>query len=530
MELKPILAAVGGLAEWLFALYIDCKMSLFLYLQIQYETLQVNYPEKSHPLIEEYRQLMRSWGVSAQELGVVAIIGFSITIWAHIMFNHANFLTWGRIASAYRADIYLIANRQPELADEIFHKDTDKFLQRLIAHNDTEGRNILFRLRNATNVNGLNAVNRILAGLRIQQFKLRQLLYDKSSIWPPNRGKKWRDGERKLAVILYCGIMTHTFCASILIILFAAYYAKRKLIEYQVATELNFAERLFLVEFLFVIHTHKFVNSVTILIMKLRDHVKQMQNFGSRFDKLTIMLLKLRNHNNSEVRSTIQRADSLRMECDREALGLYLNLRVYIDQMKPSIRLINMIANQYSILVLAILIPTLPFYASATTRGQLLLLTCVALDVGLFMNCILLVSASFESVCIKTLNKAWSLVAAMTNDAASETRADGPVDALGNELGLYIRLGRYNLRVHRTQSARDSEADVTGQSIELISEDPSPIASEMASLWHRLVGDMSAFHNRFRCKVFSTFDINHRGILRINFWYVSVILVFVTHF
>lgn len=207
----------------------------------------------------------------------------------------------------------------------------------------------------------------------------------------------------------------------------------------------------------------------------------------------------------------------LRTECEQEALRIYLSLRVFIDQLRPSTDLASLIVNQYCLMAVIMLGFTLPF-CSNTDSHQLMIIGSILVDLVSTMNLAFIICAAFESICVKTIQHSWSLVASMTIDPA-QSYGHSLNDTEANRImALKMRRSRASQPALRTFNEFASENQL-GASV---------INEHTATLWRRFVADMPSLNKNAHCAIFGCVRLNYSGMIRLNFWFISVVLIYLS--
>lgn len=508
INFKEVLKWISKLEE-VFIMYIIGKTIVFLLLQMRYELLQSSYrhfklegnstmSEKALAEVEHFRQVMRSVGVSVQDMSVFAMLGFSLSVCLYLAFNYGDkLLAGGEFSSRIGVDLYLLANQKPKLADRKLSLAFDKVLHELIAQNDNKRRSLLINLQRG-DLNWDQA-NRIAGEVRQQQAHLRHLLRDKSSIWPKNRDATWRKKQQRFALITYLTIFMHAYIITVLLVVFSEYYAHWMLKE-RGDTPLNGIERWSFNDWFFVTLTYKTVDPIVILIGKLSDCASSLVALNAKFEKLDSQLVQIK-----EQTSTVAHKSST----ERQALELYLMVRVYMGELRITSYLISFISKQFCLTAVTLLIFTVPFY-SVASMSQLAVLAFITLDFTIFTNVVLLSCAMFDVGCTKTFHRAWSLVAKMTTDQ---------IDTVGTA----------NISDRDNRSLyRQLASDVYEGHFRLVGGGYSTINSQTVMLWRKFVTDMLAIRLGYQCRISGFIKLNYVGVLHMNFWFISIIMTFIT--
>lgn len=533
--------------QQIFYVYLDCKSVVYVFIQIYYMRLQSklwlaeqsevseSVKEQLRVQVHDHRQLMISMGALFRELGTGAVVGYSSIICGDLIFGMRAWLPGHtRLLEIYDNDSFVLIYRNSKLSDERLNSIFDGYLNKMIALNAIKRRTILTNIQ--ASIFSLEESNRIVWDLDEQQSHLNRLLEDKSSIWFENRQEKWKSKQTQFFVNFFTRAYTTGYLGSMLLVVIGVLYAESSNARYDENNEMNVLESMSLLEIYYIIFVtfERYLCPVVLLFADLRDRRMFLQLIRKQFNKLLGKLVKL-SESKRKLRETQvflgkldhkhqqlkHKTDHLRMECNEESLEIYLRLRAFMDELGSTTKLASTIASQYSLFALLLLALALPSF-SRSDPSQLLFATAVLVDMSSLINLAFLVCANFQSACSKTLECAWSLAAHSTLANAGQVQ--------WFEVRRAIRLRELgHLRAKSLCQSRRFGRLSEGDYFRFNQMDNSLINMHTAQLWHRFVLDMPKMRDHFRCKVFGLIELNFSGMLRLNFWFVSVVLIFLTH-
>lgn len=515
--------------------YLDIKLIFFMFLQAQYELLYARcistarFPsadnrEELLQQLEMRRSLMRGYGNVLRDMGLLAMFGFSAILCCHLIFMLSDTLTGGLISAKYRQDNFFIAYLEPGRYCSQLNEIYDRYLLRMLQLN-TEKRQTIRANYELSSFN-LKRTNEMIGELNEHQIHLRSLLADKSDIWPETGSLVWRQKQRKYLITYYTGFFISLDIICITVISLAVYLAQ-KAIEVRGEKPMNFLEKLCLLELFSILTTDQLVVPAVLMFVSLRDKIIYLQSIRRRFKQLNLKLLELEWRRQQQQQQqqpdkpadqTSAGVDCLRAECDTEAMQIYLSLRVFMDGLRPTSALASLILNQYCLLALVMLASSLPFYTSSSNE-QLLISVSIAIDLVLMINLSFIICAVYESVCIKTIHCAWSLVARITMEVTEaeeqESKLQGPINL-------------EHLNAVTLQKIGPSSPKSLTEYFRFSKVKDNLINDHTATLWRKFVEDVPALHKSFHCQVFGLLQLNYSGLLKLNFWYISIVLIFLT--
>lgn len=530
------------------AVYYDFKLICHMFLQAQYEllVLQTRPNKMAGELVSaiglsgtissnltDHRLLMRRFGMVCRDMGPFAMFNYAATLFVHLIFVFGNDLTGGLIERRYNEDSFVFAYRWPSKSDQELVARFDRYLGKLIYMNERKRLDILCNTFSQKSWHQYKRTQQIVNDLNEHELRLRKLVADKTAVWPlVHRGLHWREKQRKFLTQFYCLLLLFGYSSTLLLIFILVHLSNEK-IEALQEKPMNLMEKLTLIEVYLLLLSDKLILPIVILLLSLVDKIVYLQTLRMRFKHLKSVLQFMRT-GCVEVRIESPRWRSQSLECDQEAMEIYLSLRVFMDQLKSTTSLASLLADLGSLMALAMLALTLPFYNhNEGSRLQLFVLLAIAIDLGILLNLSLIVCAIFESEFTKTIQQAWSLVAHMTVEICpTQTNFENEQKPMG---GANQKPNTRHRQIAPDVSRKQLLSSVSSKKIEkddlfaYAESRDSLLNEQIALLWRRFIKDIPTLKSKFQCRIFGSQPLDYSGLLKLNFWYISVVLVFLSH-
>lgn len=460
--------------------------------------------------MDNLEQVMRRIGLAYRELGTASVLGYSLYVGIILIFYSIEEITFGQASLNYRNDGFVLANMRPDLAD----LQLRRLFQRCIGQ-VSESMEAPFRANNRIgSINYLTRQTDSISQLNEQRSYLRHFSKGpgRSKLLDSRHGN-WLQEQRMIALSLYLLISMGFFVTAIIANQFTQYIVYQRL-ALKGMVPFNFMEKFSFIEQLIVviITLDSFATPVVLLVANFRDKLLYLAKLRSRFSSLERSLVKLRLMHSPDGRPDLktekqQRCngedsfDGLKEQVNHDALEIYLRLRVFMLELGPTIKLANMIMNQCFFFISLVLAFTLAFY---TSLDQILvrILSLVVIQFVCGINLAFGVCAAFNAICVRTTLIAWTLLAHST------------LVPRGNHEDPFRDAGRY-----RTTLELDFCKSGGRQSL---------VNVHTISLWRRLVTNQTVLLETFSCHVLASIKLDYSNILRLNFWFISVVLIVFT--
>lgn len=272
-------------------------------------------------------------------------------------------------------------------------------------------------------------------------------------------------------------------------------------------------------------------------LLKLNKDGRGMQQ-SDLLDRQIVMDQDCRWSINSHEKMLELEEDEHKIACDREALEIYLNFRIFLKQIEGPMLAAKYIMVKNIMYICYCLATTLVFFRGIKAEHLKFIVVLIVLVMAL-VNGALFVCAKFSSTCVKTFNSMFSLIARSLNHQVSSEFFRQALDQ-GNmkdgdcELGPRMSLlwpieeistitGQKKLRrrfatVEKHQSKFDE--------IHYMSE--HPISPHTLILWRKLAQDHPLLMDRFVCTLAGVLKLDFHNIMRFNFWIISIVLLALT--
>lgn len=211
----------------------------------------------------------------------------------------------------------------------------------------------------------------------------------------------------------------------------------------------------------------------------------------------------------------------LKFECDKEALELYISYHLCCEDVQSMIEVAQQVVGQCVAHVGLSLIPTLTFYREISDGLFVVLFTVVLLIIttlnGSFCLC-----ASLHASCSRVAKLVWNFVAFAEGhnceSYTSSARQQSSVFKKGHSNYLdsivFGDLGTYNSNRMELDCEYYSSSSITPHTV---------------LLFRRLVKNHEFIQDKLVCKLYGIFKIDFSGILKLNYWLMSLVLFSMTY-
>lgn len=584
---------VKELLEYSYHVYfcvLGCKMIVFLLVQCKYIYLQQQHEklstlsnqtsverfEESERRIDEMRVYMRDIGMiyretSAAGVMIYSFFGFCI-IFYYILEHYGT--KYSLLAHWRRGLVPFMRN--PEKESQLICEDIEESIKRVTISNincanalamaPTGSRSQWIRMANCDlcktthtphkracfirkrHKQSCRTIMKTNEDLSKQLSFLLLLMSNKSALWPPNRTLCWR-GELKKLYLICIYFFIFSGC-----ITFQALYTNfhenaRKALETnldQKSKELRSfspTERLVICEEHLMIMQCAWHFGLPALVTAIAifDQLKFLNHLKNKFKSVLPELLALQEllcgamrtfkgfstleQNNASMAKQEEIArneeeERLRLECDKLAIELYLVMDLYIKEKNQLLKVVSHSMDRF----LAYLLCTTAFsiYFLPQARGAHIFTMGFAFAVvwlaviGLFGLCAYLHSAS-----TRVVGLIWSLLAAITINPAGQNLVTSPSGTMFF-IDTDIRLAGCEMKDQNSLHAT-SGRDLYRESLTL--------TPHTFYLWQRLIKNHQILIDGFLIKPLGGMcKLDANGVLRIHFWLISAVLIFLTYF
>lgn len=207
--------------------------------------------------------------------------------------------------------------------------------------------------------------------------------------------------------------------------------------------------------------------------------------------------------------------EGLRFKCDCLALEIYICFKYFTDETRFSLGLNRFLMDQRAVVVVIVLLSTSAFINLIPIENQSAVLMCVCL-ILLGVNFAFSVCAWLDSVCTRTTKQVWSLLA---NSAIVASKSNTQQH----------RLTMQDLHGLSFPGTDKLEYNYYGNIYMTDEIGDGALTPHTIVLWQQWIANFDLLCENFRAQIFGSIKINFNGILKINFWVVSFILVTLTY-
>lgn len=382
----------------------------------------------------------------------------------------------------------------------------------------------------------------LINSLSKQVDHLNTLKLNKQSIWPANRNRSWAEKVKLVWFRIYAGIYIGIWFSAIILILLSYYIAARSIKTHNhkfdvYFTKVNRLDRLCIADYLIysLIAVHWFIAPLTVTIVCIMDQLVCLNSLKPRVDRIRNkikafnMISEEYMHNNlfldsskSKFNIDLRKArDLLRIDCDKETIDLYISYRLSEGEIKSAVELIQRAVGQsVTFSFLSTILPLL-YYSSNLSKDQYFFLTMAGLLINVTINVVLCSCAALHSSYQKTSNIMWSLIA-FEESFVMDLKTKG----------TFVHAAQAKPESHSQE--RDRISITNNQHHSMINIDleyylSSSITPHTLSLWRRLVANYDILIENSVGRLYGILKIDYNGILRFNFWFISLALIVLTY-
>lgn len=519
----------------IFCIYVDCKIAIYLILQIQHVRLQSRLQNISASTpqstvardlmleqISEHSHLLRHCGVLFRDLGLASVLGYAAFVSSQLVFCYDSILSRTTLLDRFEKDSFFLIYKNPKLSDAMLRETFDKYLNKMMLLN--VNKRVTISRSHHLSIFSPRETHQIVRDMNEQQLHLMKLSKNKLSIWPENRGQEWKREQTSFVTWLTVGLWTSSYLFGLTAISASGSYASFLMILR--GERMTFLDKLGFIEMLSVVFMcyDKLIAPPILLLINIRDRRMFLKVIQQQLDQLIaqLKLLERLTHKQSEEQSAQSarfELHQIRSECSRRALEMYLRLRAFMDELKSNTRFASMVATHQCLFALILIAFNLPFYSN-TNRVEMFIIITVSIFLGLIINISFIICATYQSTCRETIHRAWLLVAHSTS-AANETLVRN------DDIRRTIRFEHYAYSMF--ESTPTNSIHQGWDYFQFNQIVGSLINGQTAQLWRLFVWGLPIFQEHFCCKAFGFIELNYSGMLSLNFWFISVVLIYLTH-
>lgn len=330
------------------------------------------------------------------------------------------------------------------------------------------------------------------------------LFYDKTPIWPINRSQTWSKTSKSIFIKLLIGLKVLMNCFGSIIVLVTVNLAKVAL--QNNSSELdsghyNQIDRLTIVCILITasLLLDYFSDLPVILVVSIIDQMEQLKYLNKQLGELNVKLNRYLLVKTSDIEFRKQ----LARECDVRAINLYIGCQLYKKDITFGLKLTEFII-YLEVMFAALTLSPIVIYFKNLPSEHIPFLLSLWIALLILINTPFVLCAELHVGCLKIMKKVWSIIA--------------------------------NSKTYLIQNVDDDGEPTTSETIKKSlkmsfyaeSEDACPITAHTILLWQRLVRNKEQFLN-FQVKLLRIMELDYSGILKINFWVISLVLISLTY-
>lgn len=386
----------------------------------------------------------------------------------------------------------------------------------------------------------------LINSLKCQLSFITELFSNKAKVWPPNRNPLWARELTKFSLSIYVIVGSIIWFVAELgsfMIIYNVYktinkYDENDNILSKNENKFTFFDRLCSVDYIIYAYfgADLFTTPLIVSITSIEDQLKFLDTFEPRLRRIfdrTKQLEQINSHikssSNLNPNSSLGSISSknrkrLKVECDQEAIEMYISYQLFRDEVAPSIKLAQNAVGLHVTLAICCLLPTLFYYRDIPT-DQLLAFACLCSSIILSINGTFCMCAALHVNCSRVSKLIWSFIAIAESYNYREYSIFSIEDINTNEdenqdQDSGVRLGLFCAKDVNETPPDSSYLKYYAHSL---------VTPHTVLLWRRLAESDELIIENFVCKLYGIFDITYKGILRINYLLIISILYTLTY-
>lgn len=379
------------------------------------------------------------------------------------------------------------------------------------------------------------ARSHVTSSLIRQRDFLIQLAFKKTedTIWPANRTLLWLEKSKLFWKITYFSASLYGWVMGEFFTILSPYVVKASLMnsnldekyrEFTVLDRLASAEYCIFVYFAIDWYLVPF----TVLILNMCDQLKAMESINIKVRQLVRKIVKLERQrefylDNLKANSTNtishekfeQDKYELELECDKEALELYISYQLFRFEAKSSIGSSRFaIAKNLSFFLLTMI--TSITYCGNSTQGRhyvhaVLILTLIIVNVSFCSYAV--IKARY-----KLLSKVACLIVGL-DENYNQFQYLTSVKNVDEDHACELS----NVTSSLIANSRDKNNMTPGR-VDFIYFSNGALSPHTKFLWRRLIENQDAVIDSFKCKFYGILEVDYGNILKFNYWAISCLL------
>lgn len=337
------------------------------------------------------------------------------------------------------------------------------------------------------------------------------LFYDKSSVWPIIRTPDWTEQLKAIVIKLIIGTRV-SYCLFSLVLFQASIDSAFTAIQNHSldseAKHFNQLDRITVVDVIiggFII-VDEVCSLIVLLIIIIIDQMKQIRFLNK---KLASLVIKLNQIVLAQTNYTRMSQESV-YQCDIEAIDLYIIFQLYKKDLTLGLKLAQFLISLQVSYVLLIISPVLfYFYHLPAEQNANIAPPVMVILIWLFtLNLPFIFFAKLHVASLICMKRVWSFLA--TTRAFSKY-----IIEYDHEMISFVE---------HTENNRSRK-----MSLQVKSRNVCPVTTHTILLWKRLIENKDNLLENFQVKIVKIIDLDYNGILRMNFWLISMILIVITY-
>lgn len=510
--------------------------------------------------INKIQDLMLTIGQPHREISTSGIFFYSAQLYSCVIFYLICTCSRGKYMNYIRKDGFLSFLQDPAKEHENISIRLNSLIKNLIDSNINYTR-IIFGFQTLKRPNKFKysdqrygkkksdefnshilARERSMNTLTLQLKYLNQLKSNSSRIWPPNRACHWAKHLKILWTTLFITTYIVTWIIFIVCTLVSINIAHKTLIKSSLNdsyAKFNLLDRLWSSDMILYCSYGPvwYLGPLSVAVIGVYDQFKYINSFESRslyiisrFQKLNLYLSR-KNSVLSENKNPTVAMDGLnsekliqdlKIECDNAAIEFYITYRLFRYDLQITLELIRKSLDLYVSVIILCLVTTFSFYDQVPNE-QLPVILFGSLAMVSGINGVFIFSAALHASSCRITNLIWSMIT-QAERCNINYYLDQSVDACAPD--PYPNLG-VSSSMH---AANRSDLKDCFSNFDFEYHSRSLMNPHTVLLLRQILSNHTYLARDCVCRLYGSVALNFNGILRINFWLVSSVLLVLTYF
>lgn len=553
--------------EYVFYCYFVIKSLINLILQCSYAFLEQRYRQTAEPAFKEIiltrmvdvLDVMIQVGQYFRGSHTVGILYYSILVSAGFVYSVMKKVFNNRVFNYIEEEGFVLSIMHPSLEYYNIERLLTSYINQLRESNINFTRKIHFRMKNRIDFNYLQNIHeddhnedysirhRILEqigsdysmqwstmnnnpnsnivffhDLNEQLEHLSRLNSDKTNIWPVNRTKEFVNEVKQYWIVSYKMIFILGYPMAHIWAGYMIYSSYKSLLESSLSEKyrnFTFSDRLNAAELhiWFFYARELYLHPVLLTLACIKDQTKFLSSLILKARKICSQIRQIESMERDELsQTTFDKMSQVRRDLDEKMVELYIDHLLFCDHAKLSAKLVANVIGEIMSFMLLVTLPVIIYYREIPNDQMPLF---VIMTVGMFisLNFVLFFCAHFQSSCGQISRVAWVIV------------------ALIEHYNLRKCIRSIRRRSNNPTKGIDYYKDDQGFSkqspnIDLEYYSGCLVTPHTVSLWRNLAKHSHIINDGFACRLLNIFKIDYVGIIKLNHWFVSLILFIATYY